>query len=265
MNSKFREIFDSIYDFVFVDYPMTVLGCIIIILLIVVIALAVVRGEPFRNLDSSSIHSISRSVSPLVNNENSQYNALYTSPDLHEFGSYLYTQPPGDPEAQAMGQSGQGTSGEFLPLQGIGAGVYMKNSSKDNKAIPSPNVGQIGGQPNYTTQQYSSRWNGFNDFGAPFDTQSGPEIFDSNYTNSYLISGTNERVTNSGQRSDSTRCQDWYPVLQKDSAGFCVQGSDAMVDCVDPDRNVLTCDGQGAKRFLDSKMKTRWERLLEGI
>jgi hypothetical protein len=187
------------------------------------------------------------------------YNALYTSPD----DGFLYTDPPGDPKAQAYGHSGEGTSGEFLPLQGLGAGVYMKNTATNNKILPSPNPGQIGGQPNYTTQKFSSRWNGFNDFGAPFDQQTGPETHNYNYTNSYLIDGANERVTNSGQKSSSTKCQSWYPALKKDNKGFCVQASDAMVECDQPNQNIWNCRGQGADRFVESKMQPRWEKVFQ--
>ena len=207
--------------------------------------------------------------SPLESNLGGRmYNALYTSPDHKSPGSYLYTQPPGDTKAQAYGRSGQGTGGEFLPLQGVGAGVYMKNSSVDNLALPSPNAGKIGGQPNYTKQRYSSRWVGFNGFGSPFDLQKGPDVKDENYSNSYTISGGNERVCNSGQKCDNLRCQDWWPTVKKGSHGFCTQGSDAMVPCKtenllgEPNRNVNSCKGQGANRFLRDKMGARWKKVI---
>lgn len=177
------------------------------------------------------------------------YNPLYTSPDLRDPGSFLYTQPPGDTSAQAYGGSGQGTSGEFLPLQGKGAGTFMKNSARSNLAAPSPDPGTIGGGRNYTTQTYSPSWIGFNNFGTP----SAP-------TNSYLLSGANERVCNSGQKCDALRAQDWWPRVQKGPKGFTTQGSDAMVPC--HSRTVNDCFGEGGRRFLKDKMGARWKKVV---
>lgn len=207
--------------------------------------------------------------SPLsINLKSNLYNALYTSPDLSSPGSYLYTKPPGDIKAQAYGRSGEGTSGEFFPIQGIGAGVYMKNSSNGNLAVPSPNAGKIGGQPNYTKQEFSSSWIGFNKFGFPFDLQRGAEVNNDNYTNSYTLSGANERVCNSGQKCPNLRAQDWWPTIKKGPHGFATQGSDAMVPCKtvnqygEPNRNINSCKGQGANRFLRDKMGARWKKVL---
>lgn len=186
-----------------------------------------------------------------------RYNPLYTSPDKRSPGSFMYTQPPGDVDAQMFGSSGQGTSGEFLPLQGRAAGTFMKNSSIDNLALPSVAKGKIGGGENYTKQQFSSRWNGFNNFGAPFSLQKGPATNNENYSNSYLIDGGNMRVMNSGQKGDLP-CQYWWPNVKKGVHGFCTQGSDSLVTC--DTRDISKCrDGD---RFLKDKFRTGWEKVL---
>lgn len=191
------------------------------------------------------------------------YNPLYVSPDYNMMGSFYYTAPMGDTQAQAAGDSGQGTSGGFLPLQGIGAGVMMKNSSNQNLSLSSPDPGTIGGYPNYTEQQFSSSWIGFNNFGTPFDTKKGPEISDQDYSNSYLINGANERVTNSGQKADQLQCQSWVPRVEKGSDGYCLQGSDATVECTteNGNDNLSTCMQQGSVRFIENKMLPQWMKV----
>lgn len=174
------------------------------------------------------------------------YNSLYTSPE----SGYIYTQPPGDVRAQDFAGTGQGTSGEFFPIQGRAAGIFMKNSAYSNKTIPSLDPGIISGYPNYTGQTYNSSWIGFNDFGYPFSKSNG-------ITDSYLVTGANERVLNSGQQG-SLPVQDWLPKLAKDQYNFATQGSDAMVTC--GSMNVNSC--KGGKRFLDDKMKPQWKKII---
>ena len=136
----------------------------------------------------------------------------------------------------------------------------MKNSSRDNLALASSYSGMIGGQPNYTEEPFSTAWLGFNNFGF---RRGGDEI-----TNSYLISGDNERVTNSGQKSDTTPCQQWDPKLEKDSSGFCVQASDAIVDCKKTDPNGDEIDKahhvslqKGFRRFVEYKNLPQWMKV----
>lgn len=187
------------------------------------------------------------------------YNALYTSPDHSSPGSFMYTQPPGDVKAQKFGGSGQGTNGEFFPIQGRASGTFMGNSAMNNLALPSPDPGKIGGGNNYMKQQFSSRWNGFNNFGSPFSLQRGPAINEDNYSNSYLIDGGNQRVTNSGQKG-RLPCQDWWPTVKKGTHGFCTQDSDAMVPC--NSRTIQSCKGQGGERFLKNQFRARWKKVI---
>lgn len=177
-----------------------------------------------------------------------QYNALYTD-------KYVYTQPPGDVSAQHYGQVGQGTRGGFLPLQGVGAGVHMINSTDENFASSSPLPGKIGGQPNYTTQEYTSRWIGFNNFGYPFEENKTES------SNSYTISGANQRVCNPGQKCPNLACEEWFPKLHKNSEGYCVQGSDSIVEC--NSRNVNNCKGKGKDEFINYKNQPRYKTVLK--
>jgi hypothetical protein len=232
-------------------------GLIIVVVLFVLFFIIIICGACWCSTKGNEAFT---NILPKQNSRNN-YNALYTSPDHNVKGSYIYTQPPGDTKAQKYGSSGQGTSGEFFPIQGIGAGIYMKNSSLDNLALPSPNTGKIGGQDNYTSKDYSSSWIGFNNYGYPFASQKGPEVESNRYTNSYTISSANERVCNSGQKCDNLKCEDWWPALKKGSHGFCTQGSDAMVSC--KFKNVDSCKGQGGNRFLKDKMGSRWRRVLD--
>lgn len=177
------------------------------------------------------------------------YNPLYTSPDLNTFGSYRYTQPPGDVAAQNYGRSGQGTSGEFFPLQGRASGTFMKNSALNGLSLPSANNGTIGGQPNYTQQEYTPSWFGYNNFGSPIG----------NLSNSYLIDGSNQRVSNPGQKTN-LECPNWWPLVSKGSHQFCTQGSDAMVPC--KSRTIGKCKGSGGRRFLKSKNTPQWKKVV---
>lgn len=175
------------------------------------------------------------------------YNGLYAN-------NFLYTQPPGDTRAQEFGSSGQGTLGEFLPLQGIGAGIHMKNSTKDNRIIEGPFGGVIGGQKSLENKPMSTRWIGFNNY---------PETEESKWeSNSYLISGFNERVCNPGQKCPDLPCADWWPTLHKDKDGFCVQASDSMVDCKSIPKNIDTCVGQGAEDLIKYKNQSQWRHVL---
>lgn len=194
-----------------------------------------------------------------INLDSRPYNALYTSPDYSSPGSFMYTQPPGDTNAQQYGRSGQGTNGEFFPIQGRAAGTFMQNSAQNNLTLPSSNVGKIGGGENYTKQQFSSRWNGFNNFGSPFSLQRGPAIENDKYSNSYLIDGANQRVLNSGQKGNLP-AQQWWPTVKKGSHGFCTQDSDAMVPC--SSRTISSCKGQGGERFVKNKFRPQWKKVI---
>lgn len=178
------------------------------------------------------------------------YNALYTD-------KFLYTQPPGDVKAQEYGGSGQGTRGEFLPLQGIGAGIHMRNSTRENRVIDSPFGGVISGQTNMEDKPVSTRWIGFNNF--PYSEEESKDWA----SNSYLLEGANERVCNPGQKCPELPCADWWPRLHKDQDGFCVQGSDSMVDCKGQNRNINTCQGQGGQMFVDYKNQDQWRHVVQ--
>lgn len=192
------------------------------------------------------------------------YNPLYTSPNIKSPGSFIYTQPMGDTNASKYAKAGEGTSGEFLPLQGRASGVFMKNSSNENIALPSKDIGNIGGFPNYTDQIQTSRMTaGFNDFGAPFQNEKGAQLTDKDYTNSYLLDGANRRVCNSGQKCNNLSAQNWWPTIKKGSHGFALQASDAMVPCNADPKNVEGCEGQGSKRFLKSKYEPRWMSVFQ--
>lgn len=183
------------------------------------------------------------------------YNSAYTSPDLSMNGSFLYTQPPGDVRAQEFGRSGQGTSGSFFPIQGNGAPTYMKNSAPNNLAIPSPDPGQIGGQDNYTTKLFTTGMNGFQNFGSPFAFQRGPQVFEDNYSNSYLITGGNQRVRNPGESRRGNlalECGSWWPTV---GGSNCVNGNSDLPDC--KEGNVEKC-----VRFLQEKMTPEWMKVV---
>lgn len=175
----------------------------------------------------------------------SRYNALYTD-------KYLYTQPPGDVQAQKFASSGQGTRGGFLPLQGIGAQTYMKNTVSNNHIKPTANTGKIGGQPNFTDKDATTSWIGFQNFPYPDDN-----TFQSN---SYLIEGANERVCNPGQRCESLPSPDWWPIVKKDNKGFSVQGSDLLVTCTKPDKGINNC-AEGDK-FVRYKNEPEYKKVL---
>lgn len=214
--------------------------------------------------NSESFHSVTN-MKPSDNKEYFQtekmpgslnYNACYTSPDLNINGAFIYTQPPGDVRAQAFGNSGQGTSGGFFPIQGNGAPTFMKNSAPNNLAVPSIDPGMIGGQDNYTTKMFTSAMNGFQNFGSPFVFQNGPEIFDENYSNSYLIDGGNQRVRNPGQsleNNPSLPCGEWYPNV---GGTNCLNGNSDLPGCV-------SGNPEDCSKFLNEKMKPRWKKVLD--
>jgi len=184
------------------------------------------------------------------------YNANYTSPDLNMNGSFLYTQPPGDVRAQEFGRSGQGTSGSFFPIQGNGAPTFMKNSAPNNLAIPSPDPGRIGGQDNYTTKFFTTGLNGFQNFGSPFAFQGGPQIFDDNYSNSYLINGGNQRVRNPGESRNANQaleCGSWWPSV---GGSNCVNGNSDLPAC--NEGNLEKC-----ARFIKEKMTPEWMKVVK--
>lgn len=176
------------------------------------------------------------------------YNSLYVSPE-----SYIYTQPPGDQKAQMYGRSGQGTSGGFFPIQGRAAGTFMKNSGLNNLMIPTTKKGTIGGQSNYTEQDFSTSWNGFNNFGAPFSLKEGKN----SYSDSYLIDGSNQRVSNPGQKTNLA-CSNWWPFVNKDKHQFCTQGSDAIVPC--KSRTLNKCNGKN--KFIENQNSSQWRKVI---
>lgn len=167
------------------------------------------------------------------------YNALYTN-------KYRYTQPMGDVMAQKAAGSGQGTNGEFIPIQGIGAGIHMEHSDPENKVIPGPFPGKIGGQANLTDKEMSTRWIGFNNFGLPFDTPKGAK----HTSNSYLIEGANQRVANPGQKADLP-CPSWWPTVRK-SGDFCIQSSD-----------LLLTTGDDLFALAKEKEKPQWKKVID--
>jgi len=238
----------------------------IAVIVIIAVALGVYYGtkEDFTNMIKNEAAKQMKKMKRKMQKGNRQfkndYNALYNSDDSSMFGAYKYTQPPGNTLAQESAGSGQGTQGGFLPLQGIGAGVYMKNSTNDNLISPVSRKGEIGGQPNYTEQKYSNRWVGFNNFGHPYDEQKGPDVQNVDFTNSYLVNGNNTRVINSGQKgSAGLHCQDWYPHIKKNSAGFCVQGSDAIATC--ESGNLKKCNKEDLTRFLNTQMLPQYTQV----
>jgi hypothetical protein len=191
-----------------------------------------------------------------MSSDNLNYNANYTSPNLNMQGSFLYTQPIGDIRAQAYGGSGQGTSGGFLPLQGSGAATFMKNSNPDNLATMSIDSGIIGGQNNYTGKLFTTEMNGFNSFGYPFSNNIGAQIYDENYSNSYLINGGNERVRNPGEsvkENKSLKCGDWWPEVTGDE---CTSGNSDLNDCKQGivDKCIT---------FIKSKMTPEWKKVMD--
>ena len=235
-----------------------ILGIIVIIFLIIVGIISACLG----NKKNGSYEPKAEMF--VDNNEikKNNYNALYTTPNEDEKMYIKYIQPPGDTKAQEYGRSGQGTNGGFLPLQGNGAQIMMANSAQDNTLTAPENRGTIGGHPNYTTKKFTSWMNGFNNFGYPFSDMNIPATNRDHYSNSYLIDGGNERVENSGQKGN-LGCSDWWPNLEKNEAGFCTMGSDAMVNC-DPsgqNKTIQNCIGEGGERFVKSKMMPRWQKV----
>lgn len=235
---------------------------IFILIIIIIISLGCWKycnHEQFESITQGTSDALKKAL-----NSGILYNPLYTSPDIRSPGSFIYTQPPGDTDAMSYGHQGEGTSGAFLPLQGRAAGVFMKNSSNDNLSLPSKEIGNIGGYPNYTDQiQTSAVTSGFNDFGAPFQNKQGPQLGDDDYSNSYLIDGSNQRVCNSGQKCPNLPAQNWWPNVQKGSHGFATQASDAMVPCNSVPQSIENCKGQGSERFLRSRYAPRWISVMK--
>lgn len=184
------------------------------------------------------------------------YNALYTSP----VDGILYTQPPGDVAAQEYAGTNQGTSGEFFPLQGRAAGTFMKNSSMENLALPSQNAGIIGGGANYMEQDMASNWIGFNNFGSPFQGKTGPAVNTDDYSDSYLIDGSNKRVLNSGQQG-LLPAQNWWPKVKKNDKGYALQTSDAMVTCNTDPHSIESCK-QAGQEYLKFKFEPEYAKVL---
>lgn len=192
--------------------------------------------EPFANVTGN-----------YSNHQNNNYNSLYTD-------KYKYTQPAGDTKAQEYGHSGQGTKGEFLPIQGLQAGTFMKNSAMNNHILPSPDKGQIGGQPNYTEKEMTTSWIGFNNFPLPIDN---PD----NLSNSYLLQGANERVCNPGQKCDNLPAPNWWPTVKKDNKGYAVQGSDLLVTCNSVPKNINNC--QEGNQFVRYKNEPEYKKVYD--
>lgn len=182
-------------------------------------------------------------------NENKKGFYRKTNP-LYNTG-ILYTQPPGDVKAQKQAGVGQGTDGSYFPLQGNGAQIMMLNSDDQNQMIPSKNDGSIGGYPNYTDKILTSWMNGFNNFGKPFIKHKSATK-NTDYSNSYLIDGSNERVENPGQ-DGHLKCQDWWPKLNRNSQGVCTTDNSSIATC----KNALSCGD--TQRFIESKMNPQWK------
>lgn len=215
---------------------------VLVVILFIFIIMGSIGGGCYcysKNLEVSEKFEESKSEGVL-------YNPLYTSPDLSSPGAFRYTQPPGDTQAQQYSGNGQGTSGEFLPLQGRAAGTFMKNSSNGNLALPSTKNGMIGGFPNYTQQDETPAWIGFNDVGIPGEI-----------ANSYLVEGATQRVLNPGQQGVLPASK-WWPALNKNVQGFAVQASDDLVGC---DKQDLA-DCPNSERFLKSKYEPMWKGVV---
>jgi hypothetical protein len=176
-------------------------------------------------------------------------NPLYVSDNPKSPHFVPYTQPPGDKKAQKHAGSGQGTSGGFFPLQGNGAQLMMINSNEDNSTVSSNKSGKVGGYPNYTDEHFTSWSYGVNDFGS-----------NGKISNSYLIDGANNRVTNNGQEGE-TSCDDFWPQAKKDKQGFCTTGNSSIAHC--NGKNLLDC--KEGIRYAEYKMKTQWEKVVDKI
>ena len=174
-------------------------------------------------------------------------NPLYTSDNIRAPGAVLYTQPPGDVKAQEFAGSGAGTNGEYMPLQGRAAGLFMRNSTTDGMALGSNSTGRIGGYPNYVGEDAALDWIGFNDFGTP-----------KRPTNSYLIQGANERVANPGSKSDGLQCPDTWPQTFATPSGYCLQGSDLLATC---DGSQIS-DCPDSKAYLAFKNASQWQKVM---
>lgn len=238
---------------------------IVIFIILIIIIICWCSHRCYKNYYTVDDEYSTEIKEPFTNDKKTLYNPLYTSSDIKQLGGFMYTQPPGDVDASMYAMTNQGTNGEFLPLQGRQAGVFMKNSAQDNTALPSNEIGMIGGYPNYTDQvQTSAVTAGFNDFGNPFQMTKGAQLESADYSNSYTIDGANRRVCNPGQRCPNLMSQDWWPHIKKGVHGFSTQASDAMVECKSPKGDsVENCKNQGGMRFLRSKMEPRWKSVFQ--
>jgi hypothetical protein len=222
------------------------------------------KSEPFA--ESGVNPNINLNMNPNINQNLRRkqapkvklYNPLYTSPDIRSPGSFFYTQPPGDTDAQDFAGTGQGTNGEFFPIQGRAAGVFMKNAADDNTALPSINTGVIGGFPNYNGKDETTSWIGFNNFGYPFNDK--PNMI----SNSYLIQGANKRVADPGRKAEGLDCPDGWPVVEKGENGYCTINNDAMETCDSANRTPQNC-GQAGQRFLRNKTDPQWMKVMRQV
>lgn len=152
------------------------------------------------------------------------YNPLYTN-------KYKYTAPPGDVDYLKKSGTAIGTNGEFLPLQGKGAGFFLSKADENNMVT----VDLIGGDPNIV---------GFNDFGM---TEDG-------ITNSYLIEG-DKRIGTPGMDSAL------YDVLGQKKVGSlpCPKGQPHYVkqdgDCV------LPSDLKNLNKVFQWKSLPTWKKI----
>lgn len=229
-------------------------GTVCISLFVLLIVIIIIWGIFKWCKRSKSEIRESKTKEPFANTkkELNLYNPLYTSPEISQPGSFVYTQPMGDTDAAEYARNIQGTSGEFLPLQGRAAGVFMSNSSNNNLVLPTKNKGTIGGYPNLTEEVMTQAIDaGFNNFGAPLQGS------DDKYSNSYLLDGANVRVCNSGQKCDNLEPQNWWPTVRKGPGGFALQASDSLVPC-----GGKLQDCSGSKRFLRSKFEPRWKSVF---
>ena len=114
----------------------------------------------------------------------------------------------------------------------------------------------VGGHHNYTTKMFTSGMNAFQNFGSPFAFQKGPQIYDENYSNSYLIDGGNQRVRNPGeskQGNASLECGSWWPSV---GGSNCVNGNSELAGC---NEGVM----DKCARFVNEKMKPGWVKVME--
>jgi hypothetical protein len=246
---KFKNFLDNSED---IGYYFTIL--IFFIVLVAVVYVFVIYDDD--NKKKTETFAETEQV-PMVRKQPkvNLYNPMYTSPDVRSPGSFFYTQPPGDVEAQNYAGSGQGTNGEFFPIQGRAAGVFMKNASDDNIALPSINTGLIGGFPNYNGKDETTAWIGFNNFGYPFNVK--PNMT----SNSYLLQGANKRVADPGRKADGLDCPNGWPVVEKGENDVCTISNDAIKMC---EGDIENC-GEAGQRFLKYKTEPQWKKVMAQV